>query len=85
MTRPRWTAEQARAMSEKARAAAPSWPRNRWTPEQAREAGRRGGLRGDHPNKLANLLLGPAAAVAARAEYMRLKRAREQHERVYGT
>jgi hypothetical protein len=68
-------------MSERARALAPSWPRNRWTPEQARVFGSRGGLRGDHPNKLANLRLGPAAAVAARVEYMRLKRERESAER----
>lgn len=38
--------------------------------------GQRGGSSGAHPNKLANLRLGPAAATAARAEYMRLKRAR---------
>ncbi len=52
---------------------------NKWTPEQAREMGHKGGMVGDNPRKLANLSLGPPAAVAARAEYMRLKRARGDH------
>ncbi len=64
-------------MSRKAVASRPLWPANHWTSQQARAMGRRGGLTGDHPNKLANLRLGPAAAAAARVEYMRLKRARE--------
>ncbi len=69
------TREQMRVMSAQAvatartRAQRGDWPANWWTPEQARDMGRRGGLRGgDHPNKLANLRRGPAAATAARAK-----------------
>jgi hypothetical protein len=77
-----WTREDARAAIlgaiRKRLARGGTWPPNHWTPAQAREMGSRGGLKGEHPNRLANLKLGPAAAVAARAEYMRLKRAREK-------
>ncbi len=75
-----WTPERAREMGlrawEKYRSTG-VWPLNRWTSAQAREMGKKGGVMGDHPNKLANLRKGPAAAVAARVEYMRLKRERE--------